>query len=292
MNRSTAATGSRKTTPSGVSEVEYRRALQAVRAQERDRVSSSTVDAAALQQDMARRFNLSSGASANRRTQQTQLVNAPAHQSAGRRSNGSGGRVICECCKKLNAHDVDICTECGYFLYSVIEQHPTLSQRRGLSKPLEKVEVLTSSQWDEIETKLANRTTDACCPICMEGYNQGQEVLLSCSHMFHRTCLQAFEKFMKNELSCPICRTKNYQKKLTHQGTKSYEKGMAVRIQSFWRGCVGRSLSNRRKRAYYKDGGGELGQRKKYYETELSTISNRLAQNFDARNNKVDKMLR
>lgn len=289
MNKSAA---SRKTTtPSGVSEVEYRRALNTVRAQERDRVSSSTVDAAALQQDMARRFNLSSGASGIRRTQQTQLVRAPANQGAAR-INGSGGRIICECCKKPNSHDTDVCTGCGYFLHSLIEQHSTLSQRRGLSKPVEKVEVLTSSQWDEIENKLANRTVDACCPICMEGYNQGQEVVLSCSHMFHRTCLQAFEKFMKNELSCPICRTKNYQKKLTHQGTKSYEKGMAVRIQSFWRGCLGRALFHRRKRLYYRDGGGELGQRKKYYETELSTISSRLTQNFDARNNQVDRMLR
>ena len=40
-------------------------------------------------------------------------------------------------------------------------------------------------------------------------------VLLSCSHVFHQTCLEAFEEFAVGERKhlCPVCRT-HYQKRL------------------------------------------------------------------------------
>ena len=35
----------------------------------------------------------------------------------------------------------------------------------------------------------------------------GQQVLLSCSHLFHRACLEAFECFNIYEVClCPVCR--------------------------------------------------------------------------------------
>ena len=41
-----------------------------------------------------------------------------------------------------------------------------------------------------------------------------QTVLLSCSHVFHATCLKMFEELsMETNNSCPVCRTK-YQKKI------------------------------------------------------------------------------
>jgi hypothetical protein len=67
--------------------------------------------------------------------------------------------------------------------------HATLSlaQHRGLvKKPDEsKMETLSQAQWRSIEDSLAQRE-DAYCPICMEGFNKGNEVLLSCTHMYHR----------------------------------------------------------------------------------------------------------
>jgi hypothetical protein len=92
----------------------------------------------------------------------------------------------------------------------------TMGQSRGLvAAHTPAVEPLKAFEWESIEKGVACRQ-DAYCPICMEGFNRGYEVLLSCSHMYHRSCLQSFEKFMKTaERSCPICRTTNYQKKIT-----------------------------------------------------------------------------
>lgn len=47
------------------------------------------------------------------------------------------------------------------------------------------------------------------CPICMSGVSCGEKcsVVLSCSHVFHRKCLDAFESFNIYEvLLCPMCR--------------------------------------------------------------------------------------
>jgi hypothetical protein len=98
----------------------------------------------------------------------------------------------------------------------------TLAQQRGLIKSTVKVaDIMTQAQWKEIERNVIQRL-DAYCPICMEGFNQGYEILLSCSHMYHkfgslvpsflrlkpfRNCLHSFEKFQKSsERCCPICR--------------------------------------------------------------------------------------
>lgn len=42
-----------------------------------------------------------------------------------------------------------------------------------------------------------------------------QKALLSCSHVFHQTCLQAFEDLAEGErrYTCPVCRA-HYQKKI------------------------------------------------------------------------------
>lgn len=40
-------------------------------------------------------------------------------------------------------------------------------------------------------------------------------VLLSCSHIFHEACLSSFERFTKKDiLSCPICRSLGYGKRI------------------------------------------------------------------------------
>jgi hypothetical protein len=63
----------------------------------------------------------------------------------------------------------------------------TLAQQRGLVKSSAKAaDVMTQAQWKEIESNVSQRL-DAFCPICMEGFNQGYEILLSCSHMYHKS---------------------------------------------------------------------------------------------------------
>lgn len=68
----------------------------------------------------------------------------------------------------------------------------SLAQHRGLIKSStstsnggNEVESITQSQWIEIE-KTVRKRCDGFCPICMEGFNQGFEILLSCSHVYHR----------------------------------------------------------------------------------------------------------
>jgi chromosome partitioning protein len=44
---------------------------------------------------------------------------------------------------------------------------------------------------------------------------EGKVYLLDCSHMYHKCCLESFERFdFGNTLCCPMCRHANYQKKL------------------------------------------------------------------------------
>jgi hypothetical protein len=135
----------------------------------------------------------------------------------------------------------------------------------------------------------------------MEGFKQGHEVLLSCSHIFHRTCLRSFENFMKdNELTCPICRTRNYQKKITHIGSAAFAKVCAAKIQRNWRGYATRKLFRVRLRTYYKNlpnsnrptDEAQQARRKQYYENEFSSITSKLNQNLDSRSNQVNTMLR
>uniref|UniRef100_A0A8C5S822 RING-type domain-containing protein n=1 Tax=Laticauda laticaudata TaxID=8630 RepID=A0A8C5S822_LATLA len=85
-------------------------------------------------------------------------------------------------------------------------------------------------EWEKIQIQ-AFRQDIADCPICimpllqpaqlqdglsLDGYQSRprQTALLSCSHMFHSTCLQAFEEFSLRERPiCPLCRS-CYQKKI------------------------------------------------------------------------------
>lgn len=32
-------------------------------------------------------------------------------------------------------------------------------------------------------------------------------ILLNCSHVFHESCINNFEKFARNEKCCPVCRS-------------------------------------------------------------------------------------
>lgn len=42
------------------------------------------------------------------------------------------------------------------------------------------------------------------CPICLDAYNSKDKVLiLKCSHLFHKKCLQ---KWIEKSINCPICR--------------------------------------------------------------------------------------
>jgi hypothetical protein len=71
--------------------------------------------------------------------------------------------------------------------------------------------------WAPVKEKFEKRGEKEC-PICYNSYKNhqnGEVYLLDCSHMYHKCCLESFERFdLGNQLACPMCRKGNYQKKL------------------------------------------------------------------------------
>uniref|UniRef100_A0A8I5TGA4 Ring finger protein 32 n=2 Tax=Hominidae TaxID=9604 RepID=A0A8I5TGA4_PONAB len=99
-----------------------------------------------------------------------------------------------------------------------------------------------------------------------------RKVLLSCSHVFHKACLQAFEKFT-NKKTCPLCRKNQYQTRVIHDGARLFRIKCATRIQAYWRGYVVRKwYRNLRKTVPPTD----AKLRKKFFEKKFTEISHRI----------------
>ena len=80
----------------------------------------------------------------------------------------------------------------------------TLAQRYGLVKQPPKL--LSGVQWRAVHAQSQARedSTGECC-ICREHFGPGEQVLLSCSHSFHRDCLASFERWGLGTLACKLC---------------------------------------------------------------------------------------
>ncbi|CAM9093605.1 unnamed protein product, partial [Ectocarpus fasciculatus] len=194
------------------------------------------------------------------------------------------------CSEVVSVHD-DTCTNCGIFFRSIREFHPSLAETRGLLKPSHaSVVVLSKYEWKSIEMKLSERK-EWSCPICMEGFSTGHEVLLSCSHMFHRSCLGAFEKIRSLDRCCPVCREPNYQKKITHVGSRCFEEHSVTRLQALWRGYRCRVLFHETLRAHYREGHGTITRRRDFYEKELLQYSLKVTKDVEARSGEVSTLL-
>ena len=160
-------------------------------------ISSSTnigaVDSAALQADIARRLKLPGGSfsSSKRKSTSKDLKSSDSKVSETKKQCGSCGN-----CTKST---VSVCEYCGYFLSGVRAAPLSLAQMRGLAAATVEKETLTSDDWHSVESKLDSRG-DAFCPICMEGFNKGHEVLLSCSHMFHRLYINGHASTLPNNV--------------------------------------------------------------------------------------------
>ena len=105
----------------------------------------------------------------------------------------------------------------------------TLAQRLNLvaAPPI----ALSEADWKTVRTQSQTRSdAKQPCPICREDFGLKEQVLLSCSHMFHRVCLSAFELYVGRS-SCPLCRATDYQKRLVHDGSKEHLHRCAALIQ-------------------------------------------------------------
>ena len=111
---------------------------------------------------------------------------------------------------------------------------PTLAQRLAVVPGPEPA--VTQKQWTAIEQTAAVRgAADEGCAVCLQPFSCTQTVVLSCTHVFHRSCLAAVEKAAGQRI-CPICRHAQYQAKITHLHDAAYLNRMATVIQSAWRG--------------------------------------------------------
>ncbi len=245
-------------------------------------VSFSSIDAAALQSEMVKRFGLKPG---------KKRVSRSAPQTHPPR--------CLSCNINMGENFQEYCEQCGYGMPPTItcnEIESSLAFRRGLIKPVEKrgVDVMMPFDWYLIESQLVKKVNpDTSCPICMEIFNRGEEVLLSCGHIFHKVCLRSFENFMKTaELSCPICRAKNYQKKLTNLGHIFLQKVSITKIQTVCRGYLARKGFKRQLRRYYRSGAGNETRRAAFFQNEFSAMSRRMDKTMNDRGHQLDTILR
>eukprot|EP01065_Artemidia_motanka_P002664 TRINITY_DN1125_c2_g2_i1.p1 TRINITY_DN1125_c2_g2~~TRINITY_DN1125_c2_g2_i1.p1 ORF type:complete len:478 (+),score=59.09 TRINITY_DN1125_c2_g2_i1:72-1505(+) len=120
----------------------------------------------------------------------------------------------------------------------------TLAQKMGLVPGLPPK--MTDEDWQRVDGESRRRGDSARpCAICHEPFGLGEQVILSCSHVFHRDCMQAFERFQRSGkgsgiAACPLCRRKDYEKQ-AHTGGLDVCREVSVRtIQRVWRGHKGR----------------------------------------------------
>lgn len=111
----------------------------------------------------------------------------------------------------------------------------TLAQRYNLvPRP---PELLTERQWAEAHAASKQRAENHTeCSICRDEFRADDQVLLSCSHVFHERCIRSFERFAY-ERCCPICRSAAYQKRRIRDGRVAFRKKAATRIQAWYRGA-------------------------------------------------------
>ena len=96
-------------------------------------------------------------------------------------------------------------------------------------------------KWRERERRALRRTSQSqeCC-ICYNFFSdakEGKQVITSCCHLFHTSCLLSFEQHLgESKRFCPICRLENYEKQSTCVGSKAFRQYVAAKtIILFWR---------------------------------------------------------
>jgi hypothetical protein len=110
----------------------------------------------------------------------------------------------------------------------------TFAQKVGL-KEITKMP-LSINEWKKLESQSLNRNDHTSnCPICLDSLSKRESLILSCSHVFHKFCIQNFEKFTNNK-KCPICRCANYETKDYYKDKEYFIKISIIIIQKTFRG--------------------------------------------------------
>ena len=101
---------------------------------------------------------------------------------------------------------------------------------------------LSLNQWKKVEEKTVKREDyKGECPICLDKLSSRESVILSCSHVFHKVCLQNFEKFSSVN-KCPLCRCERYECKTYIKDKEYYVNKSVLLLQKYIRGYVTRYI--------------------------------------------------
>jgi hypothetical protein len=122
-----------------------------------------TIDAAAMQSDLAKRFSLPgaitrkvSHVPSSRGNRVPQAGNTVVRSS----NRNTPPSISCACCESQNPDHSRICSTCGYYLHSVNQSSDwTLAESRGLVRAAPKVKVMIESEWKAVENSLAGTIT-------------------------------------------------------------------------------------------------------------------------------------
>ena len=154
----------------------------------------------------------------------------------------------------------------------------------------------TAADWESFVGQAAARGREGgvghhACPICLERFMADAAaplVILSCTHVFHKTCLAQMEKFVaraRERVCCPLCRKGNYYKRPLVEGRAQLADMAATKIQSWVRG-------RRARRAYLRLRLKANPQfRSDFAFAHLSRISDYYLTAATAREKEVDEML-
>lgn len=162
----------------------------------------------------------------------------------------------------------------------------TLAQRLGLvERPKER---LSENEWQKVKEQ-SNKRADSTepCVVCKEHFGLQPQVLLSCSHVFHRACLEAFERF-SGKRCCPLCRRAEYEKRVIFEGARNYRQRAATLIQATWRGYRVRKAYLAFRAAHPPN---DPNLRRKFYESKLSSIAEQMVRNCEENERSADLLV-
>lgn len=158
----------------------------------------------------------------------------------------------------------------------------TLAQRMGLVDAPEPP--LTDSEWDHVRSQALSQEPRKC-PICQDPFHTaGDEVLLSCAHVFHHRCLRSWERHARRR-SCPCCRKEHYQKRESTDATSHHRSHCARVVQAAWRG---RRARQEYAKLYARADPSRL---RAYCAERLCSLTDSLAARVEGRTTFVDRVL-